>query len=64
MTAEAAISIRNRARERWGRRPPSDLAEPLRMLSTLGPLTKPTSVLGTTLSDAALIVARRLREEK
>lgn len=64
MTAAAAIEIRDRATQRWGRKPPKDIVEQMDMLLTLRQTTKPEAVLGPTLNDAALAVSRRLRKEK
>lgn len=64
MTADTAVAIRERARARWGKKPPPEIVEPLSMLSALAQQVKPTSVLGPTLNEAALAVSRRLREEK
>lgn len=64
MTAEQAAAIHKRATDHWGRKPPPELAESVKMLSTLTQQMKPTAELGPRLTDAAIAVSRRLRKEK
>lgn len=64
MTSERGIEIVKEARERWGLDAAKVLGTDYQLLSSITVHSKPDAILGPTLTDAALRVARRMREEE